>query len=60
MTDLDGTTSALHLFSPEVAADPHSAYTQLRNECPVARGEHSVVLLSRYRRLLGAALARRA
>jgi len=51
MTELDGTTAALHLFSPEVAADPHEAYTQLRNECPVARGslgEHSVVLLSRY------------
>ena len=39
MTELDGTRAALHLFSPEVAADPHPAYTQLRNECPVARGE---------------------
>jgi cytochrome P450 len=55
MTELDGTTAALHLFSPEVAADPHPAYTQLRNECPVARGElgeHSVVLLSRYEDVL--------
>ena len=51
MTELDGTTAALRLFSPEVAADPHEAYAQLRNECPVARGDlgdHSVVLLSRY------------
>jgi cytochrome P450 len=51
MTELDGTTAALTLFSPEVADDPHDAYRMLRRECPVARGDlagHAVVLLSRY------------
>lgn len=57
MTDLDGSTAAIHLFSPEVADDPHPAYAKLRSECPVARGElgeHSVVLLSRYEDVLWA------
>jgi cytochrome P450 len=51
VTELDGMTAALRLFSPEVADDPHPAYGQLRRECPVARGDlagHNVVLLSRY------------
>lgn len=51
MTELDGTTAALTLFSPPVANDPHPTYGQLREQCPVARGDlggHQVVLLSRY------------
>lgn len=51
MTELDGATAALTLFSPEVADDPHPTYGQLRAECPVARGDlagHNVVLLSRH------------
>ena len=40
MTDLDdGTAAALHLFSQEVADDPHAAYRQLREQCPVAKGD---------------------
>jgi cytochrome P450 len=57
MTELDGTTAALHLFSPAVADDPHPAYGQLRAECPVAKGDlggHAVVLLSRYEDVLWA------
>lgn len=57
MTELDSAHAFVNLFSPEVAADPHAAYSQLRNECPVARGElgeHSVVLLSRYEDVLSA------
>lgn len=57
MTELDGTTAALHLFSPAVADDPHPAYSQLRAECPVAKGDlggHAVVLLSRYEDVLWA------
>ena len=53
----DATAVALNLFSQEVAADPHTAYAQLRDECPVARGnlgDHSVVLLSRYEDVLWA------
>jgi cytochrome P450 len=51
MTDLDASEVALHLFSQEVADAPHAAYRQLRDECPVAKGDlggHEVVLLSRY------------
>jgi cytochrome P450 len=50
MTDADASL-ALHLFSPEVADEPHGAYRQLRQECPVARGDfggNDGVLLSRY------------
>ena len=59
MTDLDGTAAALHLFSPEVADAPHEAYRQLREQCPVAKGDlggHHVVLHLAVRgRALGAA-----
>jgi cytochrome P450 len=54
VTELDG-TAALHLFSPEVADDPHPTYRQLREQCPVAKGDlggHDVVLLSRYEDVL--------
>jgi cytochrome P450 len=54
-TDLDGTTAALHLFSPEVADAPHAAYRMLREQCPVAKGDlagHDVVLISRYEDVL--------
>jgi cytochrome P450 len=55
VTELDGTSAALHLFSQEVADDPHPAYRQLREQCPVAKGDlggHDVVLLSRYEDVL--------
>jgi cytochrome P450 len=55
MTDLDASEVALHLFSQEVADAPHAAYRQLRDECPVAKGDlggHEVVLLSRYEDVL--------
>jgi cytochrome P450 len=55
VTELDGATAALHLFSQEVADDPHPAYRQLREQCPVAKGDlggHDVVLLSRYEDVL--------
>ena len=59
MTDLDGTAAALHLFSPEVADAPHEAYRNLREQCPVAKGDlggHDVVLHLAVRgRALGAA-----
>jgi cytochrome P450 len=51
MTEPDDTSIALHLFEPEVAADPQPVYRQLREQCPVAKGDlggHPVVLLSRY------------
>jgi cytochrome P450 len=51
MTELDGATAALTLFSPSVADDPHPTYAELRSQCPVARGDlggHTMVLLSRY------------
>ena len=51
MTELDGSTAALTLFSPHVANEPHEVYGQLRDQCPVAKGDlggHQVVLLSRY------------
>ncbi|MGH9112454.1 MAG: cytochrome P450 [Acidimicrobiales bacterium] len=57
MTELDGATAALTLFSPEVADDPHPTYGRLREQCPVARGDlggHQVVLLSRYEDVLHA------
>ena len=50
-------TPPLHLFSPEVADDPHATYRQLREQCPVAKGDlggHDVVLLSRYEDVLWA------
>jgi len=55
MTDLDDTAAAIHLFSPEVANEPHAAYRELREQCPVAKGDlggHNVVLLSRYEDVL--------
>ena len=57
MTDLDDTAVAMHLFSQEVADSPHAAYRQLRDQCPVAKGDlggHKVVLLSRYEDVLWA------
>ncbi|HZJ27970.1 MAG TPA: cytochrome P450 [Acidimicrobiia bacterium] len=51
MSDTNGSDVAGELFSPHVADDPHPAYRQLRNECPVARGEmgdNTVVLVTRY------------
>jgi cytochrome P450 len=57
VTELDGATAALHLFSPAVADDPHPTYRELRERCPVAKGDlggHDVVLLSRYEDVLWA------
>jgi cytochrome P450 len=57
MTDIDASAAAMHLFSPEVANEPHAAYRQLREQCPVAKGDlggHDVVLLSRYEDVLWA------
>ena len=51
MTDRDDSSIALRLFEPEVAADPQPVYRELREQCPVAKGDlggHDVVLLSRY------------
>ena len=55
MTDPDGSSVALHLFSQEVADAPHAAYQHLREQCPVTKGDlggHEVVLLSRYEDVL--------
>jgi cytochrome P450 len=55
MTDVDASEVALHLFSQEVADAPQPAYRQLREQCPVAKGDlggHEVVLLSRYEDVL--------
>jgi cytochrome P450 len=58
MTDLDPTAAiALRLFTPEVADDPHPTYQDLREQCPVARGDFyglPGVLLSRYEDVLHA------
>jgi cytochrome P450 len=54
-TELDAATAAMRLFSPEVADEPHDTYRQLREQCPVAKGDlggHDVVLLSRYEDVL--------
>ncbi len=43
--------TAVSLFSPSVADDPHPTYRRIRAECPVTRtamGEHAVVIVSRY------------
>ena len=55
MTELDDTNVVLHLFSPEVAADPHPVYRQMLDQCPVAHGDFGGtqgVLLSRYEDVL--------
>lgn len=54
-SELDAATAAMRLFSPEVADEPHGTYRQLREQCPVAKGDlggHGVVLLSRYEDVL--------
>jgi hypothetical protein len=39
MSELDDTNVVLHLFSPDVAADPHPVYRQMLDQCPVAKGD---------------------
>lgn len=51
MTELDRTDVIGALYSPTTADDPHPAYRQLRQQCPIARGEMlgtPVILMSRY------------
>jgi cytochrome P450 len=55
MTDVDDSSFAMRLFTPEVADAPHATYRELREQCPVAKvdfGGHDVVLLSRYEDVL--------